>query len=155
MTGAAAASFVMAPVLNLLIRAYGIAGTPGAGQHALAAPQAFLMAKIAQGVFHGGLPWGTIGVGAAVAMMLVFVDRILEQRRVSWRLPVMPVAIGLYLPFGLSVTIMIGALAQTLFRAEREGGPGLLFTAGLVAGEALMGVASGALVTAGVKLPFF
>jgi uncharacterized oligopeptide transporter (OPT) family protein len=68
---------------------------------------------------------------------------------------VMPVAIGLYLPFGLSVTIMLGALARTLFRPEGEGGPGLLFAAGLVAGEALMGVASGAMVTAGLKLPLF
>ena len=58
--GAVLSSFVMAPVLNLLIRAYGIAGTPAAHAQALAAPQAFLMAKVAQGVFHGGLPLGMI-----------------------------------------------------------------------------------------------
>jgi putative OPT family oligopeptide transporter len=155
LTGAIAAAFVMAPVLDLLIRAYGLAGTPGAGPHALAAPQAFLMAKIAQGVFRGGLPWGTVGLGAAIAGALVVIDRMLEKRGSSWRTPVMPVAIGLYLPFGLSVTIMLGALARMLFRFEGEGGPGLLLAAGLVAGEALMGVASGALVTAGLKLPLF
>jgi putative OPT family oligopeptide transporter len=157
LTGAVVSAFVMAPILNLLIRGYGIAGTAGAGPHALAAPQAFLMAKIAQGVFSGGLQWGTIGAGAALAGMLLALDGWLERRNASWRTPVMPVAIGLYLPFGLSVTIVAGALAGE-FRSKRAGeggGPGLLFAAGLVAGEALMGVASGALVTAGVKLPIF
>ena len=66
----------------------------------------------------------------------------------------MPVAIGLYLPFGLSVAILIGSLAG-IGRPREEGGSGILFAAGLVAGEALMGVASGALVTAGVRLPLF
>ena len=70
----------------------------------------------------------------------------------------MPVAIGLYLPFGLTVAIFLGAMIRRHFSRTDNGrdsnsGPGLLFAAGLVAGEALMGVASGALVTAGVKLP--
>ena len=69
----------------------------------------------------------------------------------------MPVAIGLYLPFGLSVTIFFGALVHAFFGTENaeESGPGILLAAGLVAGEALMGVASGAMVTAGLKLPIF
>ena len=69
----------------------------------------------------------------------------------------MPVAIGLYLPFGLSVTIFAGALIHAMFGAEAadESGPGILLAAGLVAGEALMGVASGALVTAGIIYRFF
>jgi uncharacterized oligopeptide transporter (OPT) family protein len=67
----------------------------------------------------------------------------------------MPVAIGLYLPFGLSVTIFVGALIGEWIGKEEEGGPRLLFAAGMVAGEALMGVATGALVTAGLKLPLF
>jgi putative OPT family oligopeptide transporter len=157
LTGAIISAFVMGPILNLLIRAYGIAGTSTAGPHALAAPQAFLMAKVAQGVFSGKLPWETIAVGAILAMILVLVDGILERRKAGWRTPVMPVAIGLYLPLGLSVTIFIGSLAKSLTANDggRTGGPGLLFAAGLVAGEALMGVASGALVTAGIRLPLF
>ena len=154
--GALASSLVMAPILNMLIRGYGIAGTAGARAGALAAPQAFLMAKVAQGVFAGGLPWGAIAAGVVLALALVAVDGILERRGTRWRMPVMPVAIGLYLPFGLSVTIFAGSLVRLArSRGDRESnsGPGLLFAAGLVAGEALTGVLSGALVTAGVKLP--
>ncbi|MDB5108634.1 MAG: peptide transporter [Candidatus Binatus sp.] len=153
--GAIASSFVMAPVLNLLIAGYGIAGTVTARAGALAAPQAFLMAKVTQGVFHGGLPIGTIAIGAALAALLGFSDRYLERVGSTWRTPIMPVAIGLYLPFGLSVTIFLGALVHAAIgnEAANESGPGILFAAGLVAGEALMGVASGALVTAGIHLP--
>ena len=157
LVGAIASSFVMAPILNLLIAGYGIAGTPTARAGALAAPQAFLMAKVTQGVFHGGLPIGTIAAGAALAAILGFSDRYLERVGSKWRTPIMPAAIGLYLPFGLSVAIFIGALAHSLFgsESEAESGPGILLAAGLVAGEALMGVASGAMVTAGIKLPIF
>jgi putative OPT family oligopeptide transporter len=157
LVGAIASSFLMAPILNLLIAGYGIAGTPTARAGALAAPQAFLMAKVTQGVFHGGLPLGTIAAGAALAAILGFTDRYLERIGSKWRAPIMPAAIGLYLPFGLSVAIFIGALAHSLFGShdEAESGPGILLAAGLVAGEALMGVASGAMVTAGIKLPIF
>jgi putative OPT family oligopeptide transporter len=156
--GAALSSFVMAPVLNLLIRAYGIAGTPSAHAQALAAPQAFLMAKVAQGVFRGGLPIGTIACGALLAALLAVLDSLLERSAAGWRTPVMPVAIGLYLPFGLSVAILIGAILRSVMStksADSGSGAGVLFAAGLVAGEALMGVAGGALVTLGFKLPLF
>jgi putative OPT family oligopeptide transporter len=157
LVGAIASSFLMAPILNLLIAGYGIAGTATARAGALAAPQAFLMAKVTQGVFHGGLPLGTIAFGAAVAAILGFADRRLERAGSKWRTPIMPVAIGLYLPFGLSVTIFLGALARAAFGADEgsDSGPGILLAAGLVAGEALMGVASGAMVTAGVHLPIW
>ena len=157
LVGAIASSFLMAPILNLLIAGYGIAGTATARAGALAAPQAFLMAKVTQGVFHGGLPLATIATGAALAAILGFSDRYLERIGSKWRTPIMPAAIGLYLPFGLSVTIFIGALAHSLFGSEEEAesGPGILLAAGLVAGEALMGVASGAMVTAGIRLPIF
>jgi putative OPT family oligopeptide transporter len=154
--GAITSSFVMAPVLNLLIRGYGIAGTPTAHAQALAAPQAFLMAKVAQGVFHGGLPLGMIAAGAALAIVLAILDRALERRGSAWRTPIMPVAIGLYLPFGLSVAIFLGAIFRRFVKASAdESDSTILFAAGLIAGEALMGVAGGALVTLGLKLPLF
>jgi putative OPT family oligopeptide transporter len=111
---------------------------------------------VAEGVFAGGLPWGAIAAGVLLALALVAIDGVLERRSARWRVPVMPVAIGLYLPFGLSVTIFAGSLVRLVrSRGDRESnsGPGLLFAAGLVAGEALTGVLSGALVTAGIKLP--
>ena len=155
--GAIASSFLMAPILNLLIAGYGLAGTATARAGALAAPQAFLMAKVTQGVFHGGLPLGTIATGAALAAIVGLADGYLERMGSKWRTPIMPAAIGLYLPLGLSVTIFVGALVHSLFGPEdgAESRPGILLAAGLVAGEALMGVASGAMVTAGIKLPIF
>jgi putative OPT family oligopeptide transporter len=155
--GALAASVVMAPILNLLIAGYGIAGTATAKAGALAAPQAFLMAKVAQGVFSGGLPWGTIAAGAGLAAILAASDTVLAAVDSTWRTPIMPVAIGLYLPFGLSVAILLGAMIRARFgHQEGElGGTGLLFAAGMVAGEALMGVATGAMVTSGIRLPLF
>ncbi len=157
--GAAVSAFFVAPTLNLLIRAYGIAGTPTAQTQALAAPQAFLMAKVASGVFRGGLPIGAIAAGAALATILAIIDYLLERTGATWRTPVMPVAIGLYLPFGLGVAILAGALLRALLQAGRESsddaGAGLLFAAGMVAGEALTGVAAGLMVTLGVRLPLF
>ncbi|HTT77864.1 MAG TPA: oligopeptide transporter, OPT family [Candidatus Binataceae bacterium] len=150
--GAITSSFVMAPVLNLLIRGYGIAGTLTAHAQALAAPQAFLMAKVAQGVFYGGLPLAMIAAGTALALAIAILDRMLERHGYAWRTPIMPVAIGLYLPFGLSATILLGALVRRFVRSGK-GDRSILFAAGLIAGEALMGVAGGALVTFGVKLP--
>ncbi len=156
--GAIASSFVMAPVLNLLINGYGIAGTASAHAGALPAPQAFLMAEITRGVFGGNLPWRMIAIGAAIAVAIEAFDRAMVRSGRRLRTPVMPVAIGLYLPFGLAVTILAGSLAQ-LFLSDGEASgssrTGLLFAAGLVAGEALMGVASGALVTIGMRLPIY
>jgi uncharacterized oligopeptide transporter (OPT) family protein len=67
----------------------------------------------------------------------------------------MPVAIGLYLPFGLSSTIFAGAVIRSVLGEEQsdEASPHLLFAAGLVAGEAIMGVVNGVLVTCGIHLP--
>ncbi len=155
--GAALSAFIVAPILNLLIHAYGIAGTATARAQALPAPQAFLMAKVAGGVFHGGLPAGAIAIGAIIAALLAALDYRLERARSSWRTPVMPVAIGLYLPFGLGAAIFAGALLGAALDRGREAanaaGPGLLFAAGMVAGEALTGVAAGLMVTLGFKLP--
>ncbi len=159
LSGAALSAFIVAPILNLLIRAYGIAGTATARAQPLAAPQAFLMAKVADGVFHGGLPIAAIVIGAGLAALLAALDYLLERAGASWRTPAMPVAIGLYLPFGLGAAIFAGALVRTASHARRqsseEAGPGLLVAAGMVAGEALTGVAAGLMVTLGFRLPLW
>ncbi len=135
----------------------GIAGMPHAPAGALPAPQAFLMAQVVRGVFVGGLPWAMVGAGAVLALILHLIDVRLERRAIGWRTPPMPLAIGLYLPLGLSAAIALGALTRVAIgRKERsEADTGLLFSAGLVAGEALSGIVIAALVTAGVKLPLF
>ncbi len=153
--GALVSALVVAPILKVLIASYGIAGMPHAPARALAAPQAFLMAQVVRGVFAGGLPWTMVGIGAIVALVLHLIDVRLEGGASGWRTPPMPLAIGLYLPLGLSVAIALGALMRAAIggRQRSETDTGLLFSAGLVAGEALTGILIAALVTAGVKLP--
>ncbi|NJE30265.1 oligopeptide transporter, OPT family [Thermococcus sp. 18S1] len=156
MVGTFFAALVMAPVLNLLIQAYGIAGTPTAKENALAAPQAFLMAKVTEGVFTGNLEWNMIYIGAGIAIALIILDEILAMKGSKFRTPVMPVAVGIYLPLSLGVPIFIGGLVKhfvTKSRNEEEENPtdpGVLGAAGLIAGEALMGIFFAALIVAGV-----
>ncbi|MGE0591616.1 MAG: OPT family oligopeptide transporter [Vicinamibacterales bacterium] len=148
--GVCAASVVMAPVLTLLMTAYGI-GVPTAEHPApLAAPQATLMAAVAGGVFGGGLPWDMVGWGAALGTGIILLDVWLERRGSTFRTPVLAVAVGIYLPLELSTAIFLGGLvafAAARTRARRRADPdapdaqhGLLFAAGLITGEALVGI---------------
>jgi putative OPT family oligopeptide transporter len=153
--GALVSALVVAPILKVLISSYGIAGMPHAPPGALPAPQAFLMAQVVHGVFVGGLPWMMVAIGAVLALIVYLIDVRLERQGTGWRMPAMPLALGLYLPLGLSLAIAIGALVRLAFGAgeHSEADAGLLFSAGLVAGEALTGILIAALVTMGVKLP--
>jgi putative OPT family oligopeptide transporter len=149
--GALASAAVMAPVLNLLLEAYGI-GTPAReGVNALAAPQATLMASVASGIFGGGLPWNMVATGAVVGAIVITLDEWLKRAGKSWRAPVLAVAVGIYLPLELSTPIFAGGLiAELATRWHRRRNPGgdveklkqmgLLFSAGLIAGEAIVGV---------------
>ncbi len=149
--GALASAAVMAPVLNLLLQANGI-GTPAfPGATPLAAPQATLMASVASGIFGSGLPWNMVAIGAGVGALVIMLDEWLKARGASWRAPVLAVAVGIYLPLELSTPIfaggLIAALATRWHRRRSPGGDieklkqtGLLFSAGLIAGEALIGV---------------
>lgn len=150
--GAISSAAVMAPVLNLLLHAYGI-GTPAyPGATPLAAPQANLMASVAKGIFGGGLPWAMIGLGGAVGVVVILCDLWLKARNAAWRAPVLAVAIGIYLPLDLTTPIFAGGvIAELADRWHRRRDPrvdlettrqaGFLVAAGLIAGEALMGVA--------------
>jgi putative OPT family oligopeptide transporter len=143
--GVITASFVMAPVLSLLHSAYGI-GTEGG----LEAPQAQLFASLMEGFFRGAqLPWGLISAGAALGLVIILVDKlILEPRDSGFRLFVMPVAVGMYLPFGLSTAILLGGLVawaaarrhKTQESSDRGHEQGVLLSSGLIAGEAIAGV---------------
>jgi putative OPT family oligopeptide transporter len=146
--GIIAAALVMAPTLTLLLQAYGI-GTP-TEEHPrpLPAPQAMLMASVARGVFQGGLPIQMVAIGMVLAIVVILIDLALERRGTSFRMPVLAMAIGIYLPLQLSVAIFLGGLiawaASRTYRetesretAERNG---VLFAAGLITGEALVGI---------------
>jgi putative OPT family oligopeptide transporter len=144
--GVATASLVIVPVLTLLQAKYGIGEASSNHPHPLAAPQATLMATLAQGVFRGGLPWSMVGLGVLIGIVVIVGDRYQAARDAAWRLPVLGVALGMYLPLKLSATIFIGGiLAEVVSRATKPGvlegsQLGLLCAAGLVTGEALMGI---------------
>lgn len=142
LAGVVIAAFVMAPVLQLLHNAYGI------GSRELAAPQASLFASLARGFFGGEyLPWGLVVLGAVIGIAVLFLDAAVERRGLGWRLHLMPIAVGLYLPFGLAVPIVVGGLIEWVGRRKAGSAPrseaqrGVLFASGVVAGEALVGVA--------------
>ncbi|HEX4024805.1 MAG TPA: oligopeptide transporter, OPT family [Steroidobacteraceae bacterium] len=141
--GAITSATVLAPVLNLLARAYGI-GTPSPlHPHPLLAPQATMMAAVSTGLFGGHLPMGVIGVGVAIGLVVIAVDEWLRRRGGGFRAPVLAVAVGIYLPFEISVPVFLGgmlALAAARHRSGVTAGRGMLFAAGMIAGESLTGV---------------
>ncbi len=146
--GVLAAAFVVAPILSLLLHAYGIGEATAAHPDPLPAPQATLMASVAKGVFARDLPWPMMAVGMALAVAVIVLDLVLERRRSRFRTPVLAVAVGLYLPLELGVAILAGGLIAWAAARRRHGdgaaetgvGGGVLFAAGLITGEALLGI---------------
>ena len=159
--GVIAAAFVMAPVLNLLLDAYGIGIATEAHPDPLSAPQATLMASVAKGVFQGGLPMNLIYIGGLIAVGIILLDKYLEKKGAEFRTPVLAVAVGIYLPLELSSAIFIGGLvayaAAKHFNKQIKAAPegerekieekkksnlsnGILFASGLITGEALVGI---------------
>jgi putative OPT family oligopeptide transporter len=158
-------SIVLAPIVMYLHQAYTIGST------SLPAPQATVMATVVFGVFKGQMNWLMFGIGAAIA----FIFLVLEYLKIA-QISIMAVAIGVYLPFTLSVPIFIGGLLKLLVdtfvakkvrmfekalppdqlqktittEVEKAGNGGILIASGLVAGEALMGVIVAVMVISGV-----
>ena len=136
-------SFFLAPVLMILHRSYGI-GTQG--PNSLQAPQASLFAQLTQTLMgRGTLPWGWISLGLATAAIIIFLDEIQKKRKASFRLPVMAVGVGLYLPVTISVPILMGGILSLLARKKASSSldTGVLFSSGLIAGESLTGILIG------------
>ncbi len=144
--GVISAVVFMAPILNLLLNAYGIGARTPEHPNALLAPQANLMASVTLGVLRGGLPWGMIAAGAVIGAVIIAIDVYLERRRAGWRAPVLAVAVGIYLPLELSIPILAGGVIAFLAarRFGRTGDAqshhGVLFAAGLITGEAMIGI---------------
>ena len=141
--GVIAAAVVAAPTLTLLLTAYGIGAPTETHPNPLTAPQATLMASVARGVFEGGLPIAMVAVGMSIAVGVIVLDLYLESRGSSFRTPVLALAVGIYLPFELSVPIAIGGLIAWFaarVRPVKAQDHGVLFAAGLITGEALIGI---------------
>ncbi|HEY6942330.1 OPT family oligopeptide transporter [Dokdonella sp.] len=150
--GSFSCALIMAPVLNLLAQAYGIGAPTPEHPNSLAAPQATLMASVANGMFGGHLPWTMIAIGAVIGALVIALDEWLKARGSHFRVPVLAAAIGIYLPLELMVPIFLGSVVAWLVErrhgvhphdeAERDRvhRPGTLFSAGLITGEALTGI---------------
>ncbi len=156
--GVAAGAFAIAPVLNYLLQGYGMGAPTPETPNALAAPQATLMQSVASGIFEGGLPWGMVSIGAAIAVVVIIIDVYLKKINSDFRMPVLAVAVGIYLPFELDSSIFVGGIIAWLVsrymkkkNAQNSGEQheqakslgeksGVLLASGLITGEALMGI---------------
>lgn len=142
--GVVASGLAIGGVLYLLNTAYGYGGAE------VPAPQATLMKMIVEGIMGGNLPWNLVFIGVFMAIGLEIL-----------RIPVMPFAIGLYLPIYLNATIMIGGVVRMLMDGrknvdektkERQSTDGTLYCAGMIAGEGLVGIALAILTVFGISM---
>ena len=137
LVGVISAALTLGIVLTLLHEAYGI------GSSDLPAPQAVLMTNVANGVFAGNLEWGMIYAGAVLGLIIILIDQYQASRKADFRVPILAVAIGIYLPIELTLPIFIGGMINHLAsRTASESGKnnGLLIASGLITGEALMAI---------------
>ncbi len=147
MIGAVVAAFAIGFVLILLNKAYGF------GSAELPAPQATLMRLVVEGVMGGNLPWALVFSGAAIGVAIELLG-----------LPVLPIAIGLYLPISLSTPIMMGGIVRGILdkrltkldnddESTREKiESGILYASGLIAGEGLIGILLAVFAVVGLDL---
>jgi putative OPT family oligopeptide transporter len=133
MIGVAVAALRAGWLLALLHAAYTL------GSPELPAPQAKLMATLADGVMHGQLPWALLALGVILAAIAELAG-----------IASLPFAIGLYLPITTTASLIFGGLIASRWRdKQREDDPATLFASGLIAGDALLGVLFAGLIVAG------
>ena len=139
--GVVASAFAIGGTLYLLDMAWGF------GSEELAAPQATLMKMIIEGVMDANLPWTLVFIGVFTAIIVEILG-----------IPVLPFAIGVYLPVQLNACIMVGGIVRLVFdkmkKEEKEKekiiSDGILFCSGMIAGEGLVGILLALLAVAGV-----
>ena len=139
--GVVSAALSLGFILMVLDGAYGIADPDRATS--LNAPQAELMANVAKGVFEGGLEWALIFIGAIIGLLIILVDLNQARRGSDFRVPILAVAIGIYLPIELTFPIFIGGMINHYANktsSQKGRNNGLLMAAGLITGEALMAI---------------
>jgi putative OPT family oligopeptide transporter len=159
--GVAAGASVIPFVLNLLAKAYGFAGAPNLhviAAHPLPAPQATLIAALAQGVIGGSLEWKMLIIGGIVGVGLILLDELLGVLK-KLRIPPLAVGIGIYLPMSATFAVIIGALIAYWYegRTERMPNPArarrlaTLVASGLIVGESIWGVINAGLIVGFAK----
>lgn len=142
-------------LIGVIVAALAIGGTLylldsawGFGSEELAAPQATLMKMIIEGVMSAELPWNLVFIGAFIAILVEIVG-----------IPVLPFAIGVYLPVQLNACILIGGIIRLVFDKMKCEEPkkkpvinnGILFCSGMIAGEGLIGIILALLAVFGVS----
>lgn len=154
--GVLASAVILAPIFQILFEAYGIGDVlPREGMdpaRALSAPKAALMAALSQAIFTQSMDWTMVGIGVGLGIVVVFVDRFLKKAKSVWRLPVLAVAVGIYMPLEVTSALFIGGIVSYLAEQSRTKSKassaekaaserqGILFASGLIAGEALIGI---------------
>jgi putative OPT family oligopeptide transporter len=156
--GVGAGAAVIPPVLNLLAKAYGFAGAANVGvvsPNPLPAPQATLIAALAEGVIGHNLDWRMIGIGALVGVGLILLDTLMGVLN-KLRLPPLAVGLGIYLPMSATFAVIVGSVISAWYQRrirstpdpERADRLGTLVASGLIVGESLWGVINAGLIVA-------
>ena len=114
MVGVVSGALLIAPILNLLLASKGIGLPTLIYPHPLSAPQATLMMSVASGIFGGNLPWDIIVIGGFIGVLIILADEYFKRKKSNFKMPILAVAVGLYLPFELDSSIFIGGLIAWL-----------------------------------------
>lgn len=130
--GAVVSAIAIGAILYLFNEAWKFGSTE------ISAPQATLMKMVVEGVFGGNLPWNLVFAGAGIAIVVEILQ-----------IPVLPFAVGLYLPIHLSTPMVVGGLIRYYFEKKKMDSEderkkaidkGVLYSSGLIAGEGLVGI---------------
>ena len=149
-------SLVIPPILQVMLNGFGFQGMEGAGEDALAAPQAALMSSVASGIFDSSLDWNLIFIGMAIGAVLIIIDELLRKFTDKYSLSPLAAGMGMYLPAALTIVIPIGAILGTFYDkwAAKQSHPefakrmGTLLATGLIVGESLFGVVNAGIIAA-------
>ena len=149
-------SLVIPPILQVMLNGFGFQGMEGAGEDALAAPQAALMSSVASGIFDNSLDWNLIFIGMAIGALLIIIDELLRKFTDKYSLSPLAAGMGMYLPAALTIVIPIGAILGTFYDkwAAKQSHPefakrmGTLLATGLIVGESLFGVVNAGIIAA-------
>ncbi|TPW04870.1 MAG: oligopeptide transporter OPT family [bacterium] len=163
--GVFAGAIVIPLILNLLNKAFGFEGGPaGIADEPLAAPQATLISALARGVIGGDLRWDLIGLGAAIGVVIIVLDAVLNgATKGKMKLPPLAVGIGFYLPAAVTTMLVVGAICGWFYDkaikntrfADVGRRMGVLLASGLIVGESLFLVmTAGVIVGTGNDAPF-